>query len=136
MADELSAPLMRKTERGRRARAQRLGKWRWPVARFALGAIVNHASASEWPADDRRVSYEGRYAVGAQHEVRLGFPGIAVRVRVSATSLRVKIHASSDDVYFAVTLDARDTRTVLGITLSAVHSNVVEGRPGFGVFRM
>ena len=40
MADELSAPLMRKTERGRRARAQRLGKWRWPVARFALGAIV------------------------------------------------------------------------------------------------
>jgi len=25
---------------------------------------------------------------------------------------------------------------VLGIALSAVHSNVVEGRRGFGVFRM
>jgi acetyl-CoA carboxylase carboxyltransferase component len=32
--------------------------------------------------------------------------------------------------------DPRDTRTVLGIALSAVHSNVVEGRRGFGVFRM
>jgi lysophospholipase L1-like esterase len=78
----------------------------------ALGAIVQQATAAEWPADDRRVSYEGRYAVGAQHEVRLGFPGIAVRVRVSATSLRVKIHASSDDVYFAVTLDGGAPRSV------------------------
>jgi acetyl-CoA carboxylase carboxyltransferase component len=33
-------------------------------------------------------------------------------------------------------VDPRDTRTVLGIALSAVHSNVVEGRRGYGVFRM
>jgi acetyl-CoA carboxylase carboxyltransferase component len=33
-------------------------------------------------------------------------------------------------------VDPRDTRTVLGLSLSAVHSNVVEGRRGFGVFRM
>jgi acetyl-CoA carboxylase carboxyltransferase component len=33
-------------------------------------------------------------------------------------------------------IDPRDTRTVLGIALSAAHSNVVAGRPGFGVFRM
>jgi acetyl-CoA carboxylase carboxyltransferase component len=33
-------------------------------------------------------------------------------------------------------IDPRDTRTVLGIALSAVHSQVVEGRRGFGVFRM
>jgi acetyl-CoA carboxylase carboxyltransferase component len=33
-------------------------------------------------------------------------------------------------------IDPRDTRTVLGIALSAIHSNVVEGRRGFGVFRM
>jgi acetyl-CoA carboxylase carboxyltransferase component len=33
-------------------------------------------------------------------------------------------------------IDPTDTRTVLGISLSAVHSNVVEGRRGFGVFRM
>jgi acetyl-CoA carboxylase carboxyltransferase component len=33
-------------------------------------------------------------------------------------------------------IDPRDSRTVLGICLSAIHSNLVEGRPGFGVFRM
>jgi len=33
-------------------------------------------------------------------------------------------------------IDPRDTRTVLGIALSAVHSAPVEGRRGFGVFRM
>jgi acyl-CoA carboxylase subunit beta len=33
-------------------------------------------------------------------------------------------------------LDPRDTRTVLGITLSAVHSAPIEGTRGYGVFRM
>ncbi|MCV7229983.1 acyl-CoA carboxylase subunit beta [Mycolicibacterium komossense] len=33
-------------------------------------------------------------------------------------------------------IDPRDTRSVLGMALSAAHSNVVSGRRGFGVFRM
>jgi acyl-CoA carboxylase subunit beta len=33
-------------------------------------------------------------------------------------------------------IDPRDTRTVLGIALSAVHSGPVRGAAGFGVFRM
>ncbi len=33
-------------------------------------------------------------------------------------------------------IDPRDTRTVLGICLSAIHNNVVQGTSGFGVFRM
>jgi acetyl-CoA carboxylase carboxyltransferase component len=33
-------------------------------------------------------------------------------------------------------IDPRDTRTVLGIALSAAHSCPIEGRRGFGVFRM
>lgn len=33
-------------------------------------------------------------------------------------------------------IDPRDTRTVLGITLSACHSNAVRGTDRFGVFRM
>jgi acetyl-CoA carboxylase carboxyltransferase component len=33
-------------------------------------------------------------------------------------------------------IDPADTRTVLGIALSAIHSGTVEGRRGFGVFRM
>lgn len=33
-------------------------------------------------------------------------------------------------------IDPRDTRTVLGMALSAAHSERIEGRRGFGVFRM
>jgi acetyl-CoA carboxylase carboxyltransferase component len=33
-------------------------------------------------------------------------------------------------------IDPRDTRTVLGIALSAVHSAPVEGARGYGVFRL
>jgi acetyl-CoA carboxylase carboxyltransferase component len=33
-------------------------------------------------------------------------------------------------------IDPRDTRTVLGICLSAIHNGPVEGAEGFGVFRM
>ncbi len=42
----------------------------------------------------------------------------------------------SGKIYDDGIIDPRDTRTVLGMTLSAVHGNVVEGRRGFGVFRM
>ena len=43
---------------------------------------------------------------------------------------------NSGKVYDDGIIDPRDTRTVLGLTLSAIHSNVIEGRRGFGVFRM
>jgi hypothetical protein len=33
-------------------------------------------------------------------------------------------------------IDPRDTRSVLGVALSAAHSGTIEGRRGFGVFRM
>ena len=39
-------------------------------------------------------------------------------------------------LYDAGIIDPRDTRTVLGLALSATHSNVIAGRRGFGVFRM
>jgi acetyl-CoA carboxylase carboxyltransferase component len=42
----------------------------------------------------------------------------------------------SGKVYDDGIIDPADTRTVLGITLSAVHNNVIEGRRGYGVFRM
>ncbi|MGH7290705.1 MAG: carboxyl transferase domain-containing protein, partial [Myxococcota bacterium] len=42
----------------------------------------------------------------------------------------------SGKVYDDGVIDPRDTRSVLGMALSAAHSNVVSGRRGFGVFRM
>jgi acetyl-CoA carboxylase carboxyltransferase component len=43
---------------------------------------------------------------------------------------------NSGKIYDDGIIDPRDTRTVLGMSLSAIHSNVVRGRSGFGVFRM
>ena len=42
----------------------------------------------------------------------------------------------SGRVYDDGVIDPRQTRDALGIALSACHSNVVQGRRGFGVFRM
>jgi len=42
----------------------------------------------------------------------------------------------SGKVYDDGVIDPRDTRSVVGMALSAAHSNVVSGRRGFGVFRM
>ncbi|CAN5317639.1 carboxyl transferase domain-containing protein [soil metagenome] len=42
----------------------------------------------------------------------------------------------SGKIYDDGVIDPRDTRSVLGIALSAAHSNIVTGRRGFGVFRM
>ncbi len=42
----------------------------------------------------------------------------------------------SGKLYDDGVLDPRDTRTVLGIALSAAHSGPIEGRRGYGVFRM
>jgi acyl-CoA carboxylase subunit beta len=39
-------------------------------------------------------------------------------------------------IYDDGVIDPRDTRSVLGMSLSAAHSNIVSGRRGFGVFRM
>jgi acetyl-CoA carboxylase carboxyltransferase component len=33
-------------------------------------------------------------------------------------------------------IDPRDTRTVLGLSLSVIHNTPIQGRRGFGVFRM
>jgi acetyl-CoA carboxylase carboxyltransferase component len=44
--------------------------------------------------------------------------------------------AVSGRLYDDGVIDPRDTRTVLGMGLSAAHSNTVAGRRGYGVFRM
>jgi acetyl-CoA carboxylase carboxyltransferase component len=45
-------------------------------------------------------------------------------------------YVNSGLLYDDGVIDPRDTRTVLGICLSAVHSAPVEGARGYGVFRL
>jgi acetyl-CoA carboxylase carboxyltransferase component len=62
----------------------------------------------------------------------------AAQRRAIEEQIEAESHAffNSGKIYDDGIIDPRDTRTVLGIALSAVHTNVVKGRRGFGVFRM
>ena len=59
-----------------------------------------------------------------------------------AAAIEAQIEAESHSFFVTARLyddgivDPRDTRDVLGMALSAVHSQTVAGRHGFGVFRM
>jgi acetyl-CoA carboxylase carboxyltransferase component len=56
---------------------------------------------------------------------------IEAQIEAEAHSFFVSARLYDDGI-----IDPRDTRTVLGLTLSAVHSGPIAGRRGFGVFRM
>ncbi|HEX3614345.1 MAG TPA: carboxyl transferase domain-containing protein [Sporichthyaceae bacterium] len=62
----------------------------------------------------------------------------AARTAAIETQIDRESHAffMSGKVYDDGIINPVDTRTVLGITLSAAHNNPVQGRRGFGVFRM
>jgi acyl-CoA carboxylase subunit beta len=62
----------------------------------------------------------------------------AVQRRAVEEQIERESHSffNSGRIYDDGIIDPRDTRTVLGIALSAVHSSEVRGRRGFGVFRM
>lgn len=56
-----------------------------------------------------------------------------VETQIEAESLPFFL---SGRLYDDGVIDPRDTRTVLGLCLSAVHNAPVRGADGFGVFRM
>ena len=56
-----------------------------------------------------------------------------IREQIEAESLPEFL---SGMLYDDGVIDPRDTRTVLGLALSAIHSGPIEGADGFGVFRM
>ena len=62
----------------------------------------------------------------------------AARTRAIEAQIEAESHSFliSGKLYDDGVVDPRDTRSVLGMSLSAVHSNTVAGRRGFGVFRM
>ncbi|GAA1863678.1 carboxyl transferase domain-containing protein [Pseudonocardia ailaonensis] len=62
----------------------------------------------------------------------------AARTRAIEEQIEAESHSFfvTGKLYDDGIVDPRDTRTVLGLSLSAVHSQTVAGRRGFGVFRM
>ncbi|MEV6641468.1 carboxyl transferase domain-containing protein [Amycolatopsis sp. NPDC051371] len=100
----------------------------WPGAKLAVMGAPQLAGV---------MSIVGRASATSQGRE---FDEEADRKRTAAIESQIE----SESHAFAVTarlyddgiVDPRDTRDVLGMSLSAVHSNRVEGRRGFGVFRM
>ncbi len=100
----------------------------WPGAKLAVMGAAQLAGV---------MSIVGRASAAAQGRT---FDEDADRARTAAIEAQIEAESHA----FAVTarlyddgiVDPRDTREVLGMSLSAVHSNAVAGRPGFGVFRM
>ena len=100
----------------------------WPGAKLAVMGAAQLAGV---------LSIVGRASATAAGRT---FDEEADRVRTAA--IEAQIEAESHAFFVTARLyddgiiDPRDTRTVLGLTLSAVHSGPVAGRRGFGVFRM
>jgi acetyl-CoA carboxylase carboxyltransferase component len=100
----------------------------WPGAKLAVMGAAQLAGV---------LSIVGRASAKAA-----GRPFDEEADRARTAAIEAQIEAESHAFFVTARLyddgiiDPRDTRTVLGLTLSAVHSAPVQGRRGFGVFRM
>ena len=75
------------------------------AATTAIVSVAPAASSAAMPANNPAINYEGRHAEEAGGAVRLGFPGVTAYLRVRAATLQMSAHASSDDVFFDVSVD-------------------------------
>ena len=100
----------------------------WPGAKLAVMGAAQLAGV---------LSIVGRASAKAAGR---SFDEQADRARTAAVEAQIEAESHAFFVtarlYDDGIIDPRDTRTVLGLTLSAVHSAPVKGRRGFGVFRM
>lgn len=100
----------------------------WPGAKLAVMGAAQLAGV---------MSIVGRASAASQ-----GRPfdeqADAARTRAIEEQIEAESHSFfvTGKLYDDGLVDPRDTRTVLGLSLSAVHSQTVAGRRGFGVFRM
>ena len=100
----------------------------WPGAKLAVMGAAQLAGV---------LSIVGRASAAAT-----GRPFDEEADRARTAAIEAQIEAESHAFFVTARLyddgiiDPRDTRTVLGLSLSAVHSGPVAGRRGFGVFRM
>nr|WP_318843268.1 carboxyl transferase domain-containing protein [Janibacter indicus] len=100
----------------------------WPSARSSvmgaeqLAEVTYSVSRASALAQGKPFDEEGAQAVRA-----------AIEAQISAEAMPMVM---SGMVYDDGIIDPRDTRDVLGIALSAIHTAPVEGTSSFGVFRM
>ena len=100
----------------------------WPSARSSvmgatqLADVITNVSRASALAQSKPFDEEGAAAMHA-----------AIEKQISAEAMPMVL---SGLVYDDGIIDPRDTRDVLGVALSAIHTAPVEGTSSFGVFRM
>ncbi|GLW69819.1 acetyl-CoA carboxylase carboxyltransferase subunit [Kitasatospora phosalacinea] len=100
----------------------------WPSARSAVMGPQQLAGVLSLVARQSAAAKGQPYDEEADAAIRA-----AVEQQIEAESLPVFLSGRLHD---DGVIDPRDTRTVLGLCLSAIHSAPVEGARGYGVFRM
>ena len=99
----------------------------WPSAKSAVMGPAQLAGVLSIVARAATEARGGTYDDDADAAMRA-----AVEAQIEAESLPMFL---SGRLYDDGVIDPRDTRTVLGLCLSALHSAPVKGAAGFGVFR-
>jgi len=100
----------------------------WPGAKLAVMGAPQLAGVLSIVAKASAASSGRAFDQAADDERRRG-----IEAQIDAESHAFFI---TSRLYDDGLLDPRDTRTGLGIALSAAHSGPIEGRRGYGVFRM
>lgn len=88
----------------------RLTPLAWLLA-FPIFSGVCAAHGSSLFLDDPNIWIEGRYASGAQHAVKLGFPGVTLHLRANASSASISL-AVTKVADFDVSVDGSEPRCV------------------------
>ena len=100
----------------------------WPNAKSAVMGAAQLAGTMEIVARQAAAARNRAFDEEAAANLHL-----AVQQQIETESAALFL---SGRLYDDGVIDPRDTRTVLGIALSAVHSGPIEGAESFGVFRM
>jgi acetyl-CoA carboxylase carboxyltransferase component len=100
----------------------------WPNHRIAVMGPQQLAGVMRIVAEQAAAKAGRDFDAEAAQQMQDAF---AAEIESQSTALYATARLWDDGI-----IDPRDTRTVLGLALSAVHSNVVQGTPGYGVFRM
>lgn len=100
----------------------------WPNHRIAVMGPEQLAGVMEIIAERQRAKDPESFDAGAAEQMKQAYMD---KVTEESSAFYASARLWDDGV-----IDPRDTRTVLGMALSAVHNAPVEGVRGYGVFRM
>lgn len=78
----------------------------------AFPSLAGGRTGGEVKVGTGRMTVEGRYAFGPSGAIRLGYPGVALRMIADTPQLAMRVNASSADVFLSILVDDEAPRRV------------------------